>query len=110
MLGVINSLLIYEIVKLKGLSKYSINGIADRKKRNSSISIVTMTLLFIVMTSPSAIGGGYFLEELFSNTHINYLYLMDNISFLYHGLNFFIFGIANKRLYNEIKSMCGKKK
>lgn len=57
------------------------------------------------MNLPSAIGGGYFLEELYSTPELNFLYLMDNLLFSYHAFHFVIFTFANKRLFSHVKRL-----
>ena len=64
-----------------------------------------MTIMYIILTCPAAIGGGYFLSYLFSNPQLNILYIMDIFSFSYHAFSFLIFSMANKRLNCEIKSL-----
>ena len=100
LLIIVNGALVFSIYKSSQL-----NSSTKNRRTGTSVSIIILTFLFIVMSLPSAIGGGYFLEELFADPNANYLFLMDNILFSYHALNFLIFGLANKRLQGCFKAM-----
>lgn len=91
----------------KNLSKVQKNNL--NMKRNTSLSIIFLTFMFVIMVLPASIAGGYFLEELFAITYFNFIYLMDKLLFTYHGLNFLLFSLANKRLFSHIKSLLSRK-
>ena len=97
---IVNVTLVFSILKPTKL-----NSSAKNRRKGTSVFIIVLTFLFIVMSLPSAIGGGYFLKELFANPNENYLFLMNNITFSYHAFNFFIFGVVNRRLQSCFKAM-----
>ncbi|CAF1022932.1 unnamed protein product [Brachionus calyciflorus] len=98
---IFNTLLIVTIFRDKKSSKYLSNEKAlksSRKKRNLTISILSITFAFMVMTTPSTIFFGFFHNEFnrFKNGRM-ILRILDSISFLFHSSLFFNGFITNTK-------------
>ena len=89
-----NCLLIVNIRK-SGCSQQHAKAIA--KKRNLTISLLSVCVLFIVMTVPGTILFGYFYDSVLSTLGLQYIYMIDDISFLNHSILFLICFISNKK-------------
>lgn len=89
-----NCLLIVNIRK-SGCSQQHAKAIA--KKRNLTISLLSVCVLFIVMTVPGTILFAYFYDSVLSTLGLQYIYIIDDISFLNHSILFFICFISNKK-------------
>ncbi len=75
-----------------------------------SITVLISTGLFVIMTLPSAIAGGYYLTELLqTDSGKVILFICDNILFTYHSINLIILMISNKQFWRECKIMVTKK-
>nr|QVK45791.1 G protein-coupled receptor [Proales similis] len=75
------------------------------KMDSMSKTIVFLTLLFIAMTLPTA-AASFFFNELFSTDHgLFIIYVCNTISFSYHGLNFFIYFLSNKRFRSQFREI-----
>lgn len=98
-----NSLLIVNIKK-----KLSTNFSSSSKKPNLTISLVIISFLFVIMTTPGTIMFAYFYDNLFSKLDQSYVYLIDDISFFNHSLLFFIsFASIKKFRATIIKTIFG---
>ena len=83
--------------------------ISKRSQLNISLSVVIMTLLFIVFTSPSAVCSQ--LISTLMTTHSGLLILSASgcFSFSYHAFNMVILCVFNKHFYKMFKDalLCG---
>lgn len=75
---------------------------ARSPKKSLNQTIIASTLLFIVMTLPTVISS--LLWYSWSKTELgNFLInLFDDLTFTYHGLNFFILAIFNRKFRSQI--------
>lgn len=103
---ILNSFMIYKTVYKQKFALKHTSELSNRKKRQMTISVIILTMLFIIMTLPGAVVSGYFFQVLIKTpmgTII--LYLLDNISFSYHGLGFLILYLSNKQISMQVKSL-----
>lgn len=61
--------------------------------------------MFIVMTLPTAISSFFFVEWYQTDIGNFLINLFDDLSFTYHGLNFFILILFNKRFRGYVKKI-----
>jgi hypothetical protein len=74
------------------------------RRRNTSVSIVTITFTFILCTLPNAIAGGYYISILFqSEIGTIILFITDCFAFTFHSFNFAVFFIMNKKFSSECR-------
>ena len=72
----------------------------------TSVTVLTITSLFIFMTLPNAVANGFFTSELLktrSGTAI--LTGCDCLGFTFHSFNFVSLFFANKQFAREVKSI-----
>ena len=75
-----------------------------------SLTVITMSITFIVFTLPNAIAGGYFIDELFkSETGPIILYVTDCFAFSFHALNFVTLLILNNNFRKEFRDFVTEK-
>ena len=71
-----------------------------------SLTIVVMSISFILFTASSAIASGYFTGELFESEYgLVILYMTNCLTFTYHSFSFLIFFMLNKILQAEFKTI-----
>lgn len=81
----------------------------EQKSRHDrmNLTVLLMTFLFILMTTPIAMAS-FFFDELTTTDYGQFIIvLVDFISFCYHGLNIFIMAITNRIFYNECLQVVG---
>lgn len=66
-------------------------------KRNLNKTIIVSTILFMLMTLPTAIASFYFVQWFGTEDGDLYVLVFDNLSLTYHGCNFFVLFTFNKR-------------
>ena len=69
-----------------------------------------MTLMYIIMTIPGTLVSIYYGFLIQTDWGTFLLFLGDSIDNSYHGLNFIILLITNKKFLNEAKNILTKKK
>lgn len=85
---------------------------AITKKRNLTISLLTVTSAFILLTFPSTIAWGYMSDVILANDYgLFALYMVDHISFLNHVSIFFFTYATNQKFrlavrYYLARMMC----
>jgi hypothetical protein len=75
------------------------------KEKSLTIMVIAMTLIFICMTCPGAIGSIYYDSLIQTEFGTLVLYLLDALTFSYHGFNIFILILTNKKFRCEFKEM-----
>ena len=71
---------------------------AIKKKRNLTISLLTVTSAFILLTFPSTITWGYLSDEILAHDYgLFFLYMVDYISFFNHVSIFFFTYATNQK-------------
>ena len=92
------------IVDLRQRTSSSTNiSVAKKNQFSINVSIVFMTMLFILSTCPSAIVSQYYTTLL--NTYFGrvVLFFCDDLTFSYHALNVIILCVFNKLFIRELK-------
>ena len=75
-----------------------------------SITVIAMSLTFIILTLPNAIAGGYFIGELFSTYNGRVILIFSGcFNFTFHGFNFVVLLISNKNFRKEFKEFVSEK-
>ena len=102
LLAIINILLIFDLNRQKKL--VSVKNSAIKKNQLSiNMSVIVLTLLFIVFTSPSAVCSQFY--NTLVTTYIGniILFASDCFAFSYHALNIIILCAANKQFFRNLK-------
>ena len=117
LLLIANVLLIHKIFFRRGriVEEHHLNAFNGRSpsslftKKNLSMTrtIITITLLFILMTSPSAFAAIFYSELVKTEFGYELVNLFDKITFSYHGLTFVILYFSNKKFRSEFKRFVG---
>lgn len=71
--------------------------ISSSPKQSLNKTIIISTIMFIVMTLPTAISSIYFTEWVQTDEGNLLINLFDDLSFTYHGFNFFILTSFNRK-------------
>lgn len=82
----------------------------DKAKRKAiSLSVIALTIAFILFTFPSAITVGYFLKDLLATRNGTIIFVSTScLSTTYHSLNFIVLLLCNKQFMKELKLMLFK--
>ena len=74
-----------------------------RKKLSTNKTIIVLTILFVVFTTPSAIISRYYNDLV--NTKVGNIILLsgDCFSFTFHALSIFVLYLSNKRFSDRLK-------
>lgn len=105
-LVVVNSLLIYHSLNLSSRKALVRSKNRRAKHRTMTFTIVILTCMFICCTFPYAIATGYwFLELSTTRSGITVINFFSILSFSYHGLNFVVFFLTNRKFLFECKSL-----
>lgn len=78
------------------MRKASISSHTPHKKSLNKTLIVS-TITFIILTLPTAIASFYFVDWIQTEEGNLLINLFDDLSFTYHGCNFFILTIMNRK-------------
>ncbi len=81
-----------------------------RNSKKHSITVIIMTLLFIIFTCPSAICSQFYSVLVSSYIGKVILYACDCFAFSYHALNIIILCLSSKQFLKKIKEAFGIKK
>jgi hypothetical protein len=100
LLLIFNGFLIYVTVKRK-------RSVEGRKKLALSVTVISMTISFILFTLPTAIVSTYFDTFEFALVSLEHVKIVTSnaITYSYHAFNFFILYNTNKRFVKEFKAM-----
>ncbi len=104
------SINIFLIIDLKEKKKSITNlDLRNNKRKEISINltIILMTILFILFTSPSAICSQFYGQLISSYNGTIILYVSDCIAFSYHALNIIILCLVNKSFLRRLKIVLG---
>ena len=72
------------------------------KRPGLTVSLVVLSFLFLIMTTPGTIMFAYFYDGFLSNLDTPIVFLIDDISFLNHAMLFFISFASNKKFRSTI--------
>ena len=108
-LAIANILLIVDLHKRSSSTSETVLSISTFKKNQISISIsvISLTLLFILFTCPSAIATQYYDMLIVSFDGKVILFSADCFAFSYHALNIIILVLFNKQFMRKFKEMFG---
>lgn len=95
-----NSLLIMNIKRSN--VNHSQNPKLAAKKRNLTISLLSLCFLFLIMTVPSTIVFAFFYDFIFSYLGLKYVYMFDDISFLNNCILFFVCFSSNRKFRKTV--------
>lgn len=111
-LAITNALLITQTLLFRDTKKLGLSASTSQSSSNKlgpTISVISITLSFIILTLPNAIAGGYYITELFkTSTGTLILFITDCLLFTYHSCNLVVLLIFNKMFRKEFKSMIGR--
>jgi hypothetical protein len=108
LLALLNLLLIIHINKKKSNLEQNKTQVSKQKTMNRTV--ISMTLMYIIMTIPGTLVSIYYGFLIQTDWGTFLLFLGDSIDNSYHGLNFIILLITNKKFLNEAKNILTKKK
>ena len=93
------------IFHLKTSRKSSVAQNDTQKKRQNSvtITIIAMTVLFVVFTLPASLTAAYFVQLIGSDEGRILLVAGDTIGFSYHAFSVIILSATNKRFLRHLK-------
>ena len=110
LLAIINFLLINNLRQKQRANMENTNTSVDNKKQlQINLSVIIMTLLFIVFTCPSAIASQYYNVLVTSFNGNIILFSMDCFAFSYHALNIIILCFTNKQFTRKLLRIASKK-
>lgn len=99
-----NLLLIFKLRQRKLTNYKTDNGQkrASHKRQNLTISLLIISFLFVLMTSPGSILFGFFYNQILGDLDRAYIFLIDDISFLNHASLFFISFASNMKFRKAV--------
>jgi len=99
-----SALLIYEIQKKSAGRSVSQNRSDSQRALNKTV--VSVTIVYIVITTPVAVVTSFLNSLLQSSGEIGNLIIniADSVSFSFHAFNFFILYLTNKRYSKEVRA------
>ena len=77
----------------------------NSKEKSMNRTVIIITLLFIALTCPGAIGSIYYNSLVRTKVGQLILFFLDSLTFSYHGLNFIILLLTNKKFEAEFKAI-----
>jgi hypothetical protein len=106
-----NSLIIYKTFKTgRNLNRNDVQSVNSyRKKQNMTISLVSVTFLFLIFTLPNTIFFAFFYGFFSGKSHDNDLYiggLTNNLAFLHHSTLLFNLYFTNIYFRKAVLSLC----
>jgi hypothetical protein len=107
LLTIINILLLIDLHKKSRVSIENSN--ISKNQVSINVSVILMTLLFIVFTCPSAIASQYYQVLVMSFTGNILLSGADCLAFSFHAFNIFILGLSNKEFLRRLKNSVNNK-
>jgi hypothetical protein len=103
LLAIINLLLIINLRQKQRANMENTNSSVDNKTQlQINLSVIIMTILFIVFTCPSAIASQYYNVLVTSFNGNIILFSMDCFAFSYHALNIIILCFTNKQFTRKL--------
>lgn len=83
---------------------------SSRARPSLTISLIILSFLFLIMTTPGTIMFAYFYNAFLSNLDESIVFLIDDISFVNHTMLFFISFVSNRKFRRTVlglaKSSC----
>jgi hypothetical protein len=109
LLTIINILLIIDLNrKIQSSASSSIrNTRISKNQRAINITLIIMTLLFILLTGPNAVCSMLFSQIMKLPNGELIIILLDCITFSYHALNILVLCLSNKEFLRQLKKSFG---
>lgn len=106
---IFNTLLIFNVLQRKSTSKLPSH---NKKNKRLTISLIILTLSFLLLTAPGSVGYGFFVEYLYSQEagHKAVAILLDSLMFSQQAILFYISYLSNKRVREVTKELICRKK
>jgi hypothetical protein len=101
----------FNVLLCKTMAKSTITFTTQRsnsasKKKSLTITIMSVTVAFFILTLPAAITGGYFFDHLYKTVSGRIiLCFCESLAFSFHSFNFAAFLIVNKQFRREFKEI-----
>jgi hypothetical protein len=108
LLVIINIFLIVDLNKKKRMASVQ-NSVIKENQLSITFSIILLTILFIVFTSPSAVSSQFYNILLTTYTGNIILFACDCFAFSYHALNIIILCLSNKQFLRKLTEAFGFK-
>ena len=108
LLVIINIFLIIDLNKKKRLANVE-NSVIKKNQLSINLSIILMTILFVVFTSPSALSSQFYNILVTTYTGNVILFASDCLAFSYHALCIIILCLSNKQFLRKLKEAFGVK-
>jgi hypothetical protein len=81
----------------------STGGESRAKFKSMTRTVMSITIIFIVMTSPISVASIFYNELVLTYLGLICLDLLNSLCFTYHALNIFILLFTNKKFVTELK-------
>lgn len=101
-----NSLLIVNIRKKISTFNSKSTSSSSIKRPNLTVSLIVLTCMFLVMTTPATVMFAFFYSQMIATIGKSWLYFIDDISFLNHGMLFTICFVSNKKFRRTVLQLC----
>ena len=98
-----NTGLIYYLRSIQKNS--SLNDQQKKRQASVTITIIAMTLIFILLTMPATLVAAYYNELVTSYKGQVLLVAGDSCGFSYHALSIIILSVTNKRFFRKLKGI-----
>ncbi len=99
----LNLLLVYSVYKKK--IENTTGGEHRAKFKSMTRTVMSITFIFIIMTSPISIASIFYNELVLTYSGLICLDLLNSLCFTYHALNIFILVFTNKKFVTELKQL-----
>ena len=111
LLAIFNISLIYELTKRENNSTLTSSAQSKANKRALTLTCISFNILFIVMTLPNALVSSFLYNNIYNLGDLgNFVIIFcDCLAFTFHGLNFLLLLITNKRFKSETAKFWGIK-
>lgn len=104
LITILNALLIYHLYQVKTQLQNVQNSTLLKNQIAISTTILAMTILFIVATSPGAIISQFYSTLIMSDSGKIILFAGDDISFSYHAYTIIILCLSNKEFLRKLRN------
>lgn len=104
LIAFLNALLLYHLYKVKSQLQNVSNSALLKNQIEISVTILAMTILFIVATSPGAVISQFFSILIMSDIGKIILFAGDDVSFSYHAFTIIILCVSNKEFLRKLRN------
>ena len=100
---IIINILLIRVIQRKTLNLQESTSLAKKNQLSINVSVIVMTILFIVFTCPSAICSQFYNTLIQTQSGKITLFSLGCFAFSYHALNIVILCASNKFFYRKLK-------